>query len=92
MVLIGEAFYDSSESLNLSLEGGDAWFVSLNIVGGRHQASKHHATLCLGSDCMAYKSAVSHRWHQLMMPKIVNKSHSPHVLKITLAQHRKRRP
>ena len=33
MVLLGEAFYDSGESLNLSLESGGAWFVSLNIVG-----------------------------------------------------------
>ena len=57
MVLLGEAFYDSGESLNLSLEGGGAWFISLNIVGGHHRASKHYATLCLGSDCMAYKSA-----------------------------------
>ena len=41
MVLLGEAFYDSGESLNLSLEGGGAWFISLNIVGGHHRASKH---------------------------------------------------
>jgi len=27
----------------------------------------------------------------LIMPKIVNKSHSPHVLETTPAQHRKRR-
>ena len=26
------------------------------------------------------------------MPKIVSKSHSPHVLKITPTQHKKRRP
>ena len=56
MVLLGEAFYDSDESLNLSLESGGVWFVSLNIVGGRHRTSKHHATLSLGSDSMAYKS------------------------------------
>ena len=59
MVLLGEALYDSDESLNLSLEGSGAWFVSLNIVGGRHRASKYHATLCLGSDSMAYKSQLS---------------------------------
>ena len=56
MVLLGEAFHDSSESLNLSLKGSRAWFVSLNVVGGRHRASKYHATLCPGSDSMAYKS------------------------------------
>ena len=55
MVLLGEAFYDSNESLNLSLESGGAWFVSLNIVGGHYRASKHYATFCLGSDNMAYK-------------------------------------
>ena len=55
MVLLSEAFYDSGESLNLSFKGGGAWFVFLNIVGGHHRASKHHAALCLGSDSMAYK-------------------------------------
>ena len=59
MVLLGEAFYGNDESLNLSLEGGGAWFVSLNIVSGHHRASKYHATLCLGSDSMAYKSQLS---------------------------------
>ena len=56
MVLVSEAFYGSGESLNLSLKGDGTWFVSLNIVNGRHRASKHHATLCLESDSMAYKS------------------------------------
>jgi len=36
MVLLGEALHSSGESLNLSLEGGCAWFISLNIVGGHH--------------------------------------------------------
>ena len=36
MVLLGEALYGNGESLNLSLEGGGAWFFSLNIVGDRH--------------------------------------------------------
>ena len=58
MVLFGQALYSNSEGLNLSLEGGGAWFVSLNIVGGCHRASKYHAILCLGSDKMAYKSHV----------------------------------
>ena len=57
MVLLCEVLYSSDESLNLSLEGGGAWFFSLKIVGGRRRASKYHATLCLGSsDSMAYKS------------------------------------
>ena len=55
MVLLGEVFYDCGESLNLSFEGGGMWFVSLIIVGGHYRASKYHATLCLGSDSMAYK-------------------------------------
>ena len=55
MVLLGEVFYGCGESLNLSFEGGGMWFVSLIIVGGHYRASKYHATLCLGSDSMAYK-------------------------------------
>ena len=54
MVLLCEAFYGSGESLKLSLEGGGAWFVSLNVVGGRHQVSKYHAILCLGSGGTAW--------------------------------------
>ena len=34
----------------------------------------------------------SYRWHQPMMPKIVNKSHNPHVLKTTPAKQKQRRP
>ena len=92
MVLLGEVFYGNGESLNLSLEGGGVWFVSLNIVGGCHRASKYDATLCLGSNSVAYKTQISHRRRQLMMPKIVNKPHSPHILKTTLERHSKRRP
>ena len=80
MVLLSEALHGSGESLNLSLKGGYAWFVSLSIVGGCHRSSKYHATLCLKSDSMAYKSQSSHRQRQLMMPKIVSKSHNTHVL------------
>ena len=58
MVLLGEVLHGRGKSLNLSLEGGCAWFVFLNIVGGRHRASKYHATLCSGSNIMAYKSQV----------------------------------
>ena len=36
IVLLSEAFHGNDESLNLSLEGGGVWFVSLNIVGGCH--------------------------------------------------------
>ena len=35
---------------------------------------------------------VSHKRRQLMMPKIVNKSHSPHVLETTHAKQKQRRP
>ena len=53
MVLLGEALHGGGESLNLSLEGRCAWFVSLNIVGGHLRASKYHATLCPRSNSMA---------------------------------------
>ena len=36
LVLLGEALHGSGESLNLSLKGSRAWFVSLSIIGGRH--------------------------------------------------------
>ena len=55
MVLLSQALYGRGESLNLSLESGGTWFVSLNVVGGRHRVSKYHVTLCLRSDCVAYK-------------------------------------
>ena len=55
MVLLGKAFYGRNESLNLSLEGGGTWFVSLIIVGYLHRASKYRATLFLGSGSVAYK-------------------------------------
>ena len=55
MVLLGEMFYGRDESLNLSFKGDGTWFDPLIIVGGRYQASKYHATLCLGSGSMAYK-------------------------------------
>ena len=81
MVLLGEAFYCSGESLDLSFEGGGEWFISLNIVGGCHGVSKHHATLGLGSNSMAfYLFLISHRQRQLMMPKIVSKLPGPHKL------------
>ena len=49
MVLLGKAFHGHGESLNLSLEGGGTWFVSLVIVGGSDRTSEYHITLCLGN-------------------------------------------
>jgi len=40
---------------------------------------------------MTYKSLVPYRWRQLMMSKIVSKSHSPYVLETTPAQYRKKK-
>ena len=51
VVLLSEAFHDRSKGLHLSLKGRRAWFVSLNVVGGHHQSSKYHATLCPGNVC-----------------------------------------
>ena len=41
---------------------------------------------------MAYKLQSSHRRCQLMIPKIVSKSHCPHVLETTPAKQQQRRP
>ena len=54
MIFLGEAFYYCCESLNLSLKGGGARFVPLIVIGGRHRASKYHATFCPRSGGMAY--------------------------------------
>ena len=56
MVLLSEVFHGRGESLNLSLDGSYAWFVSLNVVGGCHRVSEYHVTLCSKSVCIAYKS------------------------------------
>ena len=53
MILFDEAFHCSREGLDLSLQGSELWFVSLNVVVGHHRASKYHAILCLGSSSMA---------------------------------------
>ena len=66
VILFGEAFHCGRESLDLPLQGNGSWFIFLSIVGGRHQASEYHATLCLGSDSMANLLS-SYRWCQLMM-------------------------
>ena len=79
MILLGEAFYCCCESLNLSLKGDGAWFVPLIVIGGRHRASKYHATF-VWKAVVWLTSYLSHRRCQIMMPKIVSKPHSPHVL------------
>ena len=56
MVLLSKVFHGHSKSLNLSLEGSRAWFVSLSVVSGCHRVSEYHANLCSGSSYMAYKS------------------------------------
>ena len=60
MVLLGEAFYGRGERLNLSLEGGGTWFVSLIIIDGRHRVSKYYTPFCLGSNSMTLQ-VLSHR-------------------------------
>ena len=49
-----------------------------------------HATLCLRSGDMADHS-FSHRQHQLMMPRIVSKSHNFHVLETTPVKQKKKK-
>ena len=66
LILFGEVFHCSCESLDLPLQGSGSWFVSLSVLAGRHRVSEYHATLCQGSDSMA--NLFSHRRHQLMMP------------------------
>ena len=53
MILFGETFHYCREGLDLSLQGNGLRLVSLNVVGGRHRASKYHAILRPGSDSMA---------------------------------------
>ena len=36
VVLLSEAFHDYDKGLYLSLKGRHVWFVSLNVVSGRH--------------------------------------------------------
>ena len=55
MVFLSEALHSRGESLNLSLEDSWAWFVSLNVIDGRHRASKYNATLGSGSVRMAFR-------------------------------------
>ena len=98
MVLLNEVLHSRSESLNLSLEGNWARFVSLNILGGRHRASKYNATLGLGSVHMAFRllriaqNEFSHRQHQLMMPKNSLVSHTVFAYSKQHLHNKKRRP
>ena len=85
MILFGETFHCYREGLNLLVQGSGSWFVSLNIVGGRHRASKYDATLYPGSDSMA----------NLLFPqtvptndaeKITSEPYSPRTFEIIPAQ------
>ena len=82
MILFGETFHYSREGLDLPLQGSGSWFVSLNVVGGCHRASKYHATLCSGSDSMTNSS-----FPQTMptddVEKITSEPHSPRTLEKT---------
>ena len=49
MILLGEMFHCYCESLDLSLQGRGAQFVTLIVGGGCHRTSKYHATFCPGS-------------------------------------------
>ena len=49
MILLGETFHCCCESLDLSLQGRGAQFVTLIVGGSCHQTSKYHATFCSGS-------------------------------------------
>ena len=92
VVLLSEALHGRSESLNLSLEGSCPWFVSLNVVGGCHQESEYHATLCLGSGCMAYKSQ---SFPQTVPTDDAEKSPMSHIVLVCSQQqlhNKKKRP
>ena len=90
MILFGEMFHCSHEGLDLPSQGSGSQFVSLNVVGGCHQASKYHATLCLGSNSMA--NLLTHRRRQLMMPKNSPVSHTVVARSKQYLHNKKRRP
>ena len=53
--------------------------------------SKYHATFSPGSSGYGLSpDYVSHRWHRLMMPKIVSKPHDTHVFEMILAMKKKK--
>ena len=73
-------------------EGSCPWFVSLNVVGGCHQESEYHATLCLGSVCMAYKSQ---SFPQAVPTDDAEKSPMSHIVLVCSQQqlhNKKKRP
>ena len=93
MVLLSEAFHSRGKGLYLSLKGRRTWFVSLNVVSGCHWLSKYHATLCPESVCydlQIYK-VVSHRRHQLMLPKYHRWATRYSQLKIAPTQLKKKK-
>ena len=98
MVLLNEVLHSRGESLNLSLEGNWARFVSLNVLGGCHRASKYNTTLGPGSDHMAFRllriaqNEFPHRQHQLMMPKKSLVSHTVFAYSKQHLHNKKRRP
>ena len=88
MILFGETFHCCREGLDLPLQGSGSWLVSLNIVRGCYRESKYHATLCSGSESMAYKSLIV---FPQMAPtddavKIISEPHSPRTLETIPAQ------
>ena len=93
MILFGETFHCYREGLNLLVQGSGSWFVSLNIVGGRHRASKYDATLYPGSDSMAnllFPQTVP--TNELMMPKKSPVSHTVLARSKQYLHNKKRRP
>ena len=90
MILLAEAFHYRCEGLNLSLLGSGARFVTLIVSCCCHRASKYHATFSPGSG--KYGLSLPHRQCQLMMSKIVNKSHSTHMLEIITVKQKQRKP
>ena len=92
VVLLSKALHSRSESLNLSLEGSCPWFVSLNVVSSCHQESEYHATLCLRSLCMAYKSQ---SFPQIVPTDDAEKSPMSHTVLVCSQQqlhNKKKRP
>ena len=90
MVLFSEVFHDRGKGLHLSLKGRRMWFVSLNVVGSRHQSSKYHATLCLGSVCYDLRIYYEVGFPQMVptddVEKVTSEPHSSYTLETTSTQ------
>ena len=83
VVFHSEALYGRGESLNLSLEGSWAWFVSLNVIGGgRHRTSKNHATLGSGSVCYGLQVGFPQTAPIDDVEKITSELHGPRTLEV----------